>query len=107
VREQLSLSLDALRSATEYLLEVSGSNPSDMLAGAMAYLNMMAITTGGQILADAALSARSLGAEEAEDRAVMARFFAANRLAGVPGLLPAVTAGAGDLSAARGRLLST
>ena len=47
------------------------------------------------------------GAEEAEDRAVMARFFAANRLAGVPGLLPAVTAGAGDLSAARGRLLST
>ena len=107
VREQLSLALDALRSATEYLLEVSGSNPSDMLAGAMAYLNMMAITTGGQILADAALSARSLGAEEAEDRAVMARFFAANRLAGVPGLLPAVTAGAGDLSAARGRLLST
>ena len=52
-------------------------------------------------------TARSLGAEEAEDRAVMARFFAANRLAGVPGLLPAVTAGAGDLSAARGRLLST
>jgi hypothetical protein len=37
----------------------------------------------------------------------MARFFAANRLAGVPGLLPAVTAGAGDLSAARGRLLLT
>ncbi len=107
VREQLSLALDALRAATEYLLEVSGSNPSDMLAGAMAYLNMMAITTGGQILANAALSARSLGAEEAEDRAVMARFFAANRLAGVPGLLPAVTAGAGDLSAARGRLLST
>ena len=67
VREQLSLALDALRAATEYLLEVSGSNPSDMLAGAMAYLNMMAITTGGQILADAALSARSLGAEEAED----------------------------------------
>jgi len=107
VREQLSLALDALRAATEYLLEVSGSNPSDMLAGAMAYLNMMALTTGGQILADAALSARSLGAEEAEDRAVMARFFATNRLAGVPGLLPAVTAGAGDLSAARGRLLST
>ena len=34
VREQLSLALDALRAATEYLLEVSGSNPSDMLAGA-------------------------------------------------------------------------
>ena len=77
-----------------------------MLAGAMAYLNMMAITTGGQILADGTFGS-FLGAEEAEDRAVMARFFAANRLAGVPGLLPAVTAGAGDLSAARGRLLST
>ncbi|MEO0493608.1 MAG: acyl-CoA dehydrogenase [Actinomycetota bacterium] len=106
VREQLAAALDALTAATDHLLEVSGSNPADMLAGAMAYLNMMAITTGAQVLADGALAARALGPDEAEDRAVMARFFAANRLAGVPGLLPAVTAGGGDLSAARSRLLS-
>ena len=43
-----------------------------MLAGAMAYLNMMAVTTGGQILVDGALAARSLGDAEAEDRAVLA-----------------------------------
>ena len=72
----------------------------------MAYLNMMAITTGGQILADAALSLVH-SVPRKPRTAVMARFFAANRLAGVPGLLPAVTAGAGDLGAARGRLLST
>ncbi|MEM8708378.1 MAG: acyl-CoA dehydrogenase [Actinomycetota bacterium] len=106
VRAQLSAALEAVTAATDHLLDAGAANPVDMLAGAMAYLNMMAITTGGQILADSALAARSLGDDEAEDRAVMARFFAANRLAGVPGLLPAVTAGGADLSAARQRLLS-
>ena len=106
VKEQLSAALAALATATDHLLAAAGDGPADMLAGAMAYLNMMAITTGGQVLADGALAARSLGDEEAEDRAVMARFFAANRLAGVPGLLPAVTAGASDLATARGRMLA-
>ena len=107
LKEQLAAALEALTAATDHLLAVSNAGPADMLAGAMAYLNMMAVTTGGQILADGALAARSLGDAEAEDRAVLARFFAANRLAGVPGLLPAVTAGSADLAAARSRLLSS
>jgi alkylation response protein AidB-like acyl-CoA dehydrogenase len=107
VKQHLAAALEALTAATDHLLAVSNAGPADMLAGAMAYLNMMAITTGGQILADGALAARSLGDAEAEDRAVLARFFAANRLAGVPGLLPAVTAGSADLAAARSRLLSS
>ena len=107
VKQHLAAALEALTAATEHLLTVSSAGPADMLAGAMAYLNMMAVTTGGQILADGALAARSLGDAEAEDRAVLARFFAANRLAGVPGLLPAVTAGSADLAAARSRLLSS
>ena len=107
VKQHLAAALEALTAATDHLLAVSNAGPADMLAGAMAYLNMMAVTTGGQILADGALAARSLGDAEAEDRAVLARFFAANRLAGVPGLLPAVTAGSADLAAARSRLLSS
>jgi len=107
VKQHLAAALEALTAATDHLLAVSNAGPADMLAGAMAYLNMMAITTGAQILADGALAARSLGDAEAEDRAVLARFFAANRLAGVPGLLPAVTAGSADLAAARSRLLSS
>ncbi len=107
VKEHLAAALEALTAATDHLLTVSNAGPADMLAGAMAYLNMMAVTTAGQILADGALAARSLGDAEAEDRAVLARFFAANRLAGVPGLLPAVTAGSADLAAARSRLLSS
>ena len=107
VKQHLAAALEALTAATDHLLAVSSAGPADMLAGAMAYLNMMAVTTGGQILADGALAARSLGDAEAEDRAVLARFFAANRLAGVPGLLPAVTAGSADLAAARSRLLSS
>ena len=107
VKQHLAAALEALTAATDHLLAVSNAGPADMLAGAMAYLNMMAITTGAQILADGALAARSLGDAEAEDRAVLARFFAANRLAGVPGLLPAVTAGSADLAAARIRLLSS
>ena len=106
VQSHLAAALEAVEAATEHLLATAGANPADMLAGAMAYLNMMAVTTGGQILADGALAARSLGDAEAEDRAVLARFFATNRLAGVPGLLPAVTAGAADLATARGRMLS-
>ena len=53
-----------------------------MLAGAMAYLNMTVVTTGGQILADLR-SPLPLGDAEARIEPP-GRFFAANRLAGVP-----------------------
>jgi hypothetical protein len=106
VAVHLQAARDAVDVATSYLLERSSSAPGDLLAGATAYLDMMALMTGGQILADGALAAKDLGPEQAEDHAVMARFFATNRLSAVPGLLAAVTAGGADLATARTRLLA-
>ncbi len=107
VREQLAAALTATTTATDWLLEQAAAGGiADVLTGAMAYLNMLAITTGGQVLADGAIAATGLGEDEAADRAVLARFFAANRLATVPGLLPAVTAGHDDLAAASERILA-
>jgi len=105
VADHLRAACAAVEEATDVLLERSASAPVDLLAGASAYLNMVALTTGGQVLADGALAALALGPDEAEDRAVMARFFAVNRLSSVPGLLAAVTAGGADLARARQRLL--
>ena len=82
------------------------------LAGSAAYLRMMAVTTGGAALADGALTSRSTDFhdadvhDEAADRATLARFFASNRLASVPGLLAAVTESAADLAAAGERILA-
>ena len=77
-----------------------------MLAGAMAYLDMMAITTAAEGLAAGALSARAAGDAAADEAALLARFFATNRLAAVPARLAAVTAGADDLAAARSSIFS-
>ena len=68
---------------------------------------MLAVTTAAAALADGALAAAGSGARDAAaDRGVMARFFAANRLAAVPGLHAAVTEPADDLAAAAPRLLA-
>ncbi len=106
VRTTLADALAATADATAWLLERSSTDPTDMLAGAMAYLNMLAITTGGQVLADGALSVSGGDPDEAADRALLARFFAANRLAAVPGLLAAVKSGGADLASARDRILA-
>ncbi len=106
VRVHLGAAAEATSEATDWLLERAGSDIAAVLAGAMTYLDMLAVTTGGQVLADGALAARALSDDEALDRAVMARFFAANRLAAVPGMLPAVTTGSTDLAAAAERILA-
>ena len=104
VRRHLEAALAAAREASEWLL---AADLGPRLAGADAYLKMLAVTTGGAALADGALAAGRLGdVEAAADRAVLARFFAANRLAGVPGLLAAVTEPADDLAAAAQRILA-
>lgn len=102
--------------ATEWLLERLGSGRADSLAGATGYLEMLAVTTAAQALTDGAVSAArqrnvdvasdpDVASDLATDRAVLARTFAVNRLARVPGMLAAVTAGASDLQTARHRLL--
>ena len=103
VRRHLEAAVDAAGEATEWLL---GAGPARRLAGADAYLRMLAVTTGGAALADGASAAARLGdPDAASDRAVLARFFAASRLSAVPGLLAAVTEPADDLAAAGQRIL--
>ena len=104
VRQHLEAAVEATGEASEWLL---GAEPFARLAGADAYLRMLATTTGGAALADGALEAARLeDPEMAADRAVMARFFAANRLSAVPGLLAAVIEPADDLAAAAPRILA-
>ena len=104
VRRHLEAALEATGKASDWLLE---AGPAQRLAGADAFLRMLAVTTGAAALADGALAATRLGdPDAAADRAVLARFFAANRLSAVPGLLAAVTEPADDLAAAAQRILA-
>ena len=104
VQRHLEAAVDATGAATEFLLEAA---PVARLAGADAFLRMLAVTTGAAALADGALAATRLGdPDAAADRAVLARFFAANRLSAVPGLIAAVAEPADDLAAARQRILA-
>ncbi len=107
VATHLGAALDATTKATEWLIGAGSSNPLDGLAGATDYLAMLAATTGGQILADAALAARdSPDTDLARDKALLARFFAAHRLARVPGLRAGVESGIDDLATGRAGILS-
>ncbi|MDW3219068.1 MAG: acyl-CoA dehydrogenase [Acidimicrobiales bacterium] len=88
VAGHLTSALDAVEEATAWMLAAS---PVDRLPGATAYLEMLAVATGGSILIDTALSAADADdGQEAERRATLARFFAMNRLAAVVGRRPAV-----------------
>ena len=103
----LTAALDATEEATAWLLENGASDPAIKLPGATAYLEMLAVTTGADVLVSGALAAASLGdAEDAEDRAALARFFLANRAARVPGMLPGVTSLGDELRIGRERLLA-
>jgi len=104
VKRHLEAAVEATGAATGFLLE---AGPAERLAGADAYLRMLAVTTGAAALADGALAATRLGdPDAAADRAVLARFFAANRLSAVPGLVAAAVEPAADLAAARQRILA-
>ena len=104
VQRHLETAVEATGTATEFLLK---AGPAARLAGADAFLRMLAVTTGAAALADGALAATRLGdPDAAADRAVLARFFAANRLSAVPGLIAAVAEPADDLAAARQRILA-
>ncbi|MCY4666127.1 MAG: acyl-CoA dehydrogenase [Acidimicrobiaceae bacterium] len=105
VRRHLQAALDATGEASDWLL---AAGPAQRLAGADAFLKMLAVTTGAAALADGSLAAKRLGdPDRAADRAILARFFAANRLSAVPGLFAAVTEPADDLAAAAQRILAS
>ena len=68
---------------------------------------MLAVTTSGEILIAGALSVLEEGpSAAAEDRATEARYFAASRLARVPGMVAGVTELGPELAHGRRRLLA-
>ncbi|MEZ5165065.1 MAG: acyl-CoA dehydrogenase family protein [Acidimicrobiales bacterium] len=67
----LDAALAAVRAATTWMLD---ADAVDRLPGATAFLEMLAVLTGAEILAAGALAARSLDSDAATDRAVLARY---------------------------------
>ena len=106
--ERLSEANGTLRQATEWLRQHGADEADNALAGATPYLRMAGIVTGGWLLTKSALAAAELlgtdgngfSTEFLEQKLVTARFFATQLLPQAAGLLPAITAGAGDLFAA-------
>jgi 3-(methylthio)propanoyl-CoA dehydrogenase len=107
IGDRLDAGLSALRDATDWLTSNGFANPVDALAGATPYLRLCGLVTGGWLLARSAQAAVRLREEGRGDPAfldqkvVSARFYCDQILPQVHGLVPAVTAGAGDLVAAR------
>ena len=95
-----------LREATDWILARGPVEPNDALAGAAPYLRLSGLVIGGWLMARSALAASRLlrtagGADAAflQEKIATARFYAGQLLPQAAGLLPAVTAGAGPLSA--------
>jgi 3-(methylthio)propanoyl-CoA dehydrogenase len=107
IHDALADALDALRTATDWLLENGLADPLDALAGAMPYLRLFSLVTGGWVMALQAQVATGLLADAAapdkdfyEGKVLTARFFCEQVLPQARGLLPAVTASNRDLAAA-------
>jgi alkylation response protein AidB-like acyl-CoA dehydrogenase len=102
IRLNLGAAVLTLRGATDFMLSAGST---DRLAGAGPYLRLFGIVTGGWLMARQALAAtRKLAAGSAQAdflqaKVVTAHFYCQQILAQASGLLPAVTAGAGDLLA--------
>jgi 3-(methylthio)propanoyl-CoA dehydrogenase len=102
IRAKLADGITALRVATEYM---AGADNVDRLAGAGPYLRLFGMVTGGWLMARQALAASQRLAISSTRRdflatkLVTAHFYCQQLLPQASGLLPAVTAGAGDLLA--------
>ncbi|MDH6236771.1 acyl-CoA dehydrogenase [Cryobacterium sp. CG_9.6] len=100
IRASLSAELDALDTATEWMLRTGRGDPNGVLAGSVPYLRMWGLCVSGWLLARSALAGAAAGdPEQAETQLVMARFFAQQLLPACSGLLGAATAGSTDLFA--------
>jgi 3-(methylthio)propanoyl-CoA dehydrogenase len=103
IGKHLADAVAGLRQATDWLLANGLADPNNALAGATPYLRMCGIVTGGWLLGRAALAAERRLDEGTGDAAFLgqkiltARFYAEQLLPQAAGLIPAVTAGPGDL----------
>jgi acyl-CoA dehydrogenase len=107
---RLAEAVDALASATDWILATLPSTPEAALAGATTYLRLFGTAAGGTMLAADALAAARIangggdgaegGAGDASRRIALARFFAENFAAQAPALARVVTEGADSLLAA-------
>ena len=107
VAAELGAAIGTLEEATDWIF-ASRERAEDVFAGATPYLRMFGTVVGGTYLARGAAAARRLLVDGSTDRfdddflttrIVVARFYVGQLLPQVHGLLPAVTAGAGDLFA--------
>ncbi|MDH7796671.1 MULTISPECIES: acyl-CoA dehydrogenase [unclassified Beijerinckia] len=96
--------IDALESATRYMLEALTTRTDDALAGATPYLRLFGLARGGTALARMALAA--LNANGREAHIDIARFFAENLCVGAKGLEWTVTGGAASVHTAERALAS-
>ena len=95
LKKPLREGIDALEKASESLRMLYGAQPAAALAGAMPFLELFGTVTAGWLMAKAALAAgRERDAEFAAAKRVTAQFFAEQRLATAPALLPAIAGGA-------------
>ena len=94
--ERLAEATGALREATEWLLEHGAGDPDNALAGAVPYLRMAGLVTGGWLLTKSAITAAGLLASGhhgfstgfLEQKIVTARFYATQLLPQATGLSP-------------------
>ena len=99
IRQPLPPGIDVLATATKWMVEHAASAMPEALAGAVPYLKLMGVVTGGWLMARAAAAAQQALARGDGDRAfhqaklLSARFYAEHILATAPTLLPAITGG--------------
>jgi alkylation response protein AidB-like acyl-CoA dehydrogenase len=99
IGDELRRAASAAESATAWLQERMRTSPSDALAGATPYLEMMGLVTGAHLLGKGALVARSRLARGDADKAFLetriavAQFFAGQLLPQAQSLLGPVTRG--------------
>jgi alkylation response protein AidB-like acyl-CoA dehydrogenase len=100
IRSEFATQLDALQSATEWMLRTGLKDPNAILAGSSPYLRMWGLVLGGWLMAKSALVAPlAEDREVADTQLVLARFYAEQLLPQTAGLLSAATAGSEDLFA--------
>ena len=91
IRSNLADSLEALRTATDWIVSSAKSDPTGAAAGSAHYLRMFGLVAGGYMMARAALEAigglASEDADAAATKRATARFFAEQYLPQVRGLL--------------------